>query len=77
MSHNDFLPQIDHQKCIGCGDCVAQCPTHALASTINADGNPKAILAYPALCIYCDLCEDICPTAAIELPLLISFSQKI
>ncbi len=69
MDSDAWLPQIDQQKCIGCGDCVAQCPTHALATV-----NSKATLAHPNLCIYCDLCEDICPTAAIQLPLLIAWS---
>lgn len=60
------MPQIDRCKCIGCGECIARCPTNALAKLAD-----KAALLYPSLCTYCTACEDICPVGAIELPFLI------
>lgn len=66
MNDNLWVPIIDQQKCDGCGDCIAQCPTDALGWQ-----NDKASLSHPDLCIYCATCEDICPTHAIELPFLI------
>ena len=60
------LPTIDAVRCTGCGRCVEQCPTHALATV-----DDKAVLAIPELCTYCTLCEDICPVDAIALPFLI------
>jgi ferredoxin len=61
-----WMPQIDRDKCIGCGKCVALCPTHALERVME-----KAMLTRPDLCTYCTACEDVCPVGAIELPFLI------
>ena len=65
-----WLPQIDTEKCTGCGECIPACPTDALAMTAH-----KAVLAAPQQCNYCAVCEDICPTGAIELPYLICFKK--
>lgn len=62
----EWLPRINTAECIGCAECVAACPTHALA---QRDG--KAALVNPAACTYCNACEAICPTYAIELPYMV------
>lgn len=62
----EWYPRLDRNLCTGCGDCIAVCPTDALA---QEDG--KATLAFPDLCTYCTACETICPVGAIELPYLI------
>ncbi len=62
----EWFPRLDRNLCTGCGDCIAVCPTSALA---QVDG--KAALAFPDLCTYCTACETICPVGAIELPYLI------
>lgn len=64
-----WMPQINRAACIGCGDCVALCPTGALGLQ---DG--KAAVIRPDLCTYCGVCEDVCPAGAIELPYLITKS---
>jgi NAD-dependent dihydropyrimidine dehydrogenase PreA subunit len=61
-----LLPEINEATCTGCGDCVAVCPTGALAL---AGG--KALMAHPGLCIYDGECEPVCPVAAIQLPYVI------
>jgi NAD-dependent dihydropyrimidine dehydrogenase PreA subunit len=66
-----WFPQINTDKCTGSGVCVAGCPTGALA--IIAD---KTVVANPALCNYCAVCEDRCPTSAVELPYLVSFKSS-
>ena len=58
-----WFPHINAMLCTGCGDCVAICPTSALA--MNGD---VAVLAGPDDCNYCGLCEAICPVEAIDLP---------
>lgn len=65
-----WLPSIDHNLCIGCGECVAQCPTGALGRQ-----NEKATLVHPHLCIYCADCETLCPVGAIQIPYLICKSD--
>ncbi|MGJ3240106.1 MAG: ATP-binding protein [Anaerolineae bacterium] len=71
MSNTDWMPKIDQSLCIGCRECVMACPTDALA---QKDG--KATLTYPEQCIYCLICEDICPIDAIELPFLVIKAQS-
>lgn len=66
MADRDWLPRIQSGICTGCGDCVRQCPSGALA---QREG--KAVLVNPNRCIYCAGCETICPVRAIELPYLV------
>lgn len=67
-----WLPQIDANLCNGCGDCVEVCPTDVLAMENNL-----AVVAQPAACDYCALCEAACPVAAIALPYQIVLRQTI
>ncbi len=62
----EWYPRLDRNLCTGCGDCIAACPTSALAQV-----GGKAALASPEKCTYCAACETICPVDAIELPYLI------
>ena len=59
----DGLPEINTEKCEGCGDCVEWCPTGAVAVI---DG--KATVVNPEACSYCTDCETICPNGAIRCP---------
>ena len=46
--------------CLGCGQCIEQCPAHALVA--EKDG----IFRDEALCTGCGLCVDTCPALAHE-----------
>jgi len=54
------LPEINLLLCNQCGTCVEQCPTNAV------EMRPKGpLIARPADCTYCALCDAICPQSAI------------
>ena len=57
------LPEIDGERCDGCGECVEVCHAGAVAIV---DG--KAAIARPAACDYCTDCEAACPVDAIRCP---------
>jgi ferredoxin len=62
----NWMPRIARSVCIGCGECIALCPTSALGQRKG-----KADLIYPDRCTYCAACESVCPVNAIELPYLV------
>lgn len=49
------------ENCIGCGECVSNCPVHAISLS-----NRKAMLNEQK-CIECMCCVEVCPQKAIEL----------
>lgn len=55
-------PKVDVEKCQGCGNCVAVCPSVVFEL---ADGKSKVI--NPEACTSCGLCVDNCPEQAITL----------
>ena len=54
-------PEIDLNKCVGCGICAEKCRFEALKMV---DGKPKL---NPFLCEGCGACEVVCPQKAINL----------
>lgn len=63
MDEQDWYPIIERETCTGCGECIAICPTGALASQED-----KASVTLPGSCTYCAKCEAVCPTGAVSLP---------
>ncbi|KGK84146.1 iron-sulfur protein [Desulfosporosinus sp. HMP52] len=56
------LPMFEHEKCVGCRDCVNNCPPKAL--TMNEYERPTVDLQ---ACIRCFCCQELCPHHAVKL----------
>ncbi len=57
------LPEIDLDKCTGCGDCVTECRANAIELV-----GGRAAVVRPQNCDYCTDCESICQAGAIRCP---------
>jgi len=55
--------RIYEEWCKGCNICVSFCPTQ----TLELSRSGKSTVAHPAKCIYCGLCELLCPDLAITV----------
>jgi len=62
-TRDTVTPDIDQERCTGCGDCVVACPAQAL---VLEEG--RAVMAHPGDCQYCGDCEELCPVGAIARP---------
>jgi MinD superfamily P-loop ATPase len=69
------IPQIDTEKCDGCGLCVGVCRCHVISLV---DG--KATIIPKNGCSrchqWCTLCEDICPNKAISCAFDVVIERK-
>lgn len=60
------LPEVDVDKCIGCGACANACPSR-LIRIVDVDQNRRRITRLFERCIYCGRCEEVCPEKAITM----------
>lgn len=58
---------IDKDRCKGCKFCVEYCPKDVLemSEEFNAKGYHPPYIKNEDDCLYCQLCETICPEFAI------------
>jgi NAD-dependent dihydropyrimidine dehydrogenase PreA subunit len=57
------MPEIDPERCNGCGLCVDACKCRALILDNNI-----VIVIETEDCGWCLSCETVCPTGAISCP---------
>ncbi len=55
-------PVFQHDLCVGCSDCVKNCPPQALV--LNEKNRPQVNLD---ACIRCFCCQELCPHQAVEI----------
>ncbi|MDP3880426.1 MAG: 4Fe-4S dicluster domain-containing protein [Dehalococcoidales bacterium] len=65
------IPEIDLERCNGCGDCVQLCPS-GIVTLVNG----KAVIVKPEDCDYCAECEALCTSGAIRCPFEIILLEK-
>jgi Fe-S-cluster-containing hydrogenase component 2 len=58
--------EIDETRCNSCKMCATFCPTGAISRFEDTDGT-AGIEHYPADCVQCRLCEDICLPKALSV----------
>ncbi|RJO61217.1 MAG: 4Fe-4S dicluster domain-containing protein [Dehalococcoidia bacterium] len=58
-----LIPQIDMEKCDGCGLCVGVCQNNGLEMR-----SELAVFIGGDACTWCGLCEAVCPQDAISCP---------
>ncbi len=66
-------PQLDREKCIGCGKCAESCPAHVIRIVEKKSKNAssqkpgkKAVFGKKG-CISCFCCQEMCPMKAISV----------
>lgn len=65
-------PEIDPKICNGCGECVSRCPS----SAIVMDKTTNHIGINLDECVFCTLCEEVCPTGAAKMTDRFELAQK-
>ena len=58
---------IVRDRCKGCGFCVEYCPEDVLemSADFNVKGYHPPVVTREESCLYCQLCETICPEFAL------------
>lgn len=66
VHHSDRIRgkhEIDREICTGCSSCFKICPVEAIQMDPTGEKRPAKIPEVNlAVCIFCGLCEDACPT---------------
>jgi NAD-dependent dihydropyrimidine dehydrogenase PreA subunit len=74
-------PEIDSEKCVGCGKCVDLCPMDVFSGTpgFGKIKGEKAVVSHPEFCWHCNCCVDVCPVkgaVSVRTPLSMFIAYK-
>ncbi len=58
--HRTAAAVIDAGRCIGCGGCIAACPSRSIS--VGEDGHPTLV----QMCTGCSACWDYCPMSGLR-----------
>ena len=59
-------PEVDVDKCIGCGGCAAVCPARCIKID-DVDQSTRHITRLLERCVFCGRCAEVCPEDAITM----------
>jgi Ni,Fe-hydrogenase III small subunit/formate hydrogenlyase subunit 6/NADH:ubiquinone oxidoreductase subunit I len=65
-------PEIDGRKCTGCGECARRCPSRAIVQ----DTATNEIGINLDECVFCTLCEEVCPAGAAKMTHRFELAEK-
>jgi len=65
-------PEMNAELCTGCGECIRRCPSGAI---VSGEGSKLIGIHYDE-CIFCALCEDVCPTGAVKMTNQFELAEK-
>ncbi len=66
----NFIPEVNEQKCRGCGKCVEVCPVQAVSLVSSLDPNNKTgkiVRINEEICLGCGVCVRNCPLECLKL----------
>ncbi len=65
IATTNFLPNINEEKCVKCGNCIADCPIDALGNKKESEG--MIPILEESMCLGCGICVRSCHFDAILL----------
>jgi NAD-dependent dihydropyrimidine dehydrogenase PreA subunit len=57
-----YKPEVDEEKCVGCGECVDVCPVDVYEMQ-----DDKSVPVNAEECIGCESCVEVCEQDAITV----------
>jgi NAD-dependent dihydropyrimidine dehydrogenase PreA subunit len=57
-----YRPEVDAEKCVGCGECVEICPVEVYELK-----DEKSVVVKEEECLGCESCVEVCEQKAITV----------